>query len=111
VSAVPTPPPVPAPPPSAGTPAVQLAGIEMTFNPGRPNAVQALAAIDLSIRRGEFVSLIGPSGCGKSTLLRLIADLLRPTTGSVMDQPTTRRLNASSTTVRYTLPSPLGCSV
>ncbi len=83
MSAVPSPPPAPTPPPSAATPAVELAGIEMTFNSGRPNAVQALAAIDLSIRPGEFVSLIGPSGCGKSTLLRLIADLLRPTAGAV----------------------------
>jgi NitT/TauT family transport system ATP-binding protein len=82
VSAVPASP-APSPPPAAATPAVQLSGIEMTFNPGRPNAVQAVAAIDLSIRPGEFVSLIGPSGCGKSTLLRLIADLLRPTAGSV----------------------------
>jgi NitT/TauT family transport system ATP-binding protein len=83
VSAVPAPPPAPVPPPPAAAPAVELAGIEMTFNPGQPNAVQALAAIDLSIRPGEFVSLIGPSGCGKSTLLRLIADLLRPTAGAV----------------------------
>ena len=63
--------------------AVELVGVEMTFNRGRPNAVHALSAIDLSIQRGEFVSLIGPSGCGKSTLLRLIADLLQPTAGSV----------------------------
>jgi NitT/TauT family transport system ATP-binding protein len=83
MSAVPAPPPAPNPSPYTATPAVQLSGIEMTFNLGRPNAVQALAAIDLSIRPGEFVSLIGPSGCGKSTLLRLVADLLRPTAGSV----------------------------
>ena len=30
----------------------------------------ALNAIDLSLRSGEFVSLVGPSGCGKSTILR-----------------------------------------
>ena len=40
-----------------------------------------LAGISLVIRRGEFVSFVGPSGCGKSTLLRLLAGLLRPSTG------------------------------
>lgn len=43
-----------------------------------------LANIDLSIARGQFVSLIGHSGCGKSTLLNLIAGLARPTAGSVL---------------------------
>jgi len=45
--------------------------------------VQALADVDLDIRRGEFVSLIGPSGCGKTTLLRVIADLERPSAGTI----------------------------
>jgi len=53
------------------------------FNAGRPNAVEALVDIDLTIEPGEFVSLIGPSGCGKSTELRLIANLLEPTTGEI----------------------------
>ncbi len=45
--------------------------------------VTALSNIDLSIKRGEFVSFIGPSGCGKTTLLRVIADLERPTNGKI----------------------------
>jgi NitT/TauT family transport system ATP-binding protein len=64
--------------------AVEVRGLTKTFNIGRPNAADALVDIDLTIRSGEFVSLIGPSGCGKSTQLRLIANLLEPTTGQVL---------------------------
>lgn len=39
--------------------------------------------MDLTIERGEFVSVIGPSGCGKSTLLRIVAGLLPPDAGRV----------------------------
>jgi NitT/TauT family transport system ATP-binding protein len=62
---------------------VVIAGINKVFNQGKANQVDALVDIDLTVRAGEFISLIGPSGCGKSTLLRLIADLLQPTSGSV----------------------------
>jgi NitT/TauT family transport system ATP-binding protein len=62
--------------------AVDLRGVGRTFTTRRGDVV-ALQDIDLTINRGEFVSLIGPSGCGKSTLLRIIADLLQPTTGQV----------------------------
>jgi len=61
---------------------VEAAGVGKIFGTG-PSAVTALESIDLTIRQGEFVSLIGPSGCGKSTLLRLIADLTPPTTGTL----------------------------
>lgn len=44
---------------------------------------QVIAATDLTIERGQFVSLVGPSGCGKSTLLRLIAGLESVTSGQV----------------------------
>ena len=41
----------------------------------------ALAHVDLTIREGDFVSLLGPSGCGKSTALRIIAGLSSPSSG------------------------------
>ena len=63
--------------------AVEIQGVSKIFNEGRPDAVTALSEVDITIQRGQFVSLIGPSGCGKSTLLRLIADLVGPTTGTV----------------------------
>ncbi len=45
--------------------------------------VQVIKGISLSIRKGEFVSLLGPSGCGKTTLLRMIAGLEEATSGSI----------------------------
>jgi NitT/TauT family transport system ATP-binding protein len=69
----------------AGAPlAVEAVGVGKVFNAGSPNQVDALVDVNLSIARGEFVSLIGPSGCGKSTLLRLFADLLEPTSGTLL---------------------------
>ena len=41
----------------------------------------ALNEVSLSMKNGEFISLVGPSGCGKSTMLRLVAGLIPPTTG------------------------------
>src|SRR6266545_3424318 len=48
---------------------IVLDGVAKTFRLGR-RAVHALARVDLTTRRGEFVALLGPSGCGKSTILR-----------------------------------------
>ena len=66
-----------------GPPAVELKLITHAFQSHDRSTVTALSDVDLEVRRAEFVSIIGPSGCGKSTVLRLIAGLLRPSSGSV----------------------------
>ena len=72
---------------------VRLEGVSMVFGAeGSGRKVEALRDIDLSVGRGEFISLIGPSGCGKSTLLRIVGDLVSPTAGTVTvnDKPARR---------------------
>ncbi|MCX7626841.1 MAG: ABC transporter ATP-binding protein [Methylophilaceae bacterium] len=62
---------------------VQMEGVGMVFN-SRRGAFVALKDVNLTIRKGEFVSVIGHSGCGKSTVLNLIAGLLMPTEGVML---------------------------
>ncbi len=64
---------------------VELDGVSKVFGGQKAGGgrVEALTGVDLSIRQGEFISLIGPSGCGKSTLLRIVGDLTSATTGTV----------------------------
>lgn len=59
---------------------VELAGVELRF-PGA--SAPLFTGIDLSVRRGEFVTVVGASGAGKSTLLRLIAGLQEPSGGQI----------------------------
>ncbi|SEM03852.1 putative spermidine/putrescine transport system ATP-binding protein [Variovorax sp. YR750] len=44
----------------------------------------AVGAFDLSVAKGEFVSLLGPSGCGKTTTLQMVAGFAEPTTGRIL---------------------------
>ena len=62
---------------------IEVQGVEMTFAT-RNGPFQALRDIDLTVAKGEFVTLIGHSGCGKSTLLNLIAGLTVPTQGVLL---------------------------
>lgn len=63
----------------SGAPLLLLRAVGKTFS----NGVTALADVDLTIREGDFLSLVGPSGCGKSTALRIIAGLSMPTSGTL----------------------------
>jgi nitrate/nitrite transport system ATP-binding protein len=62
---------------------IKVEHAEMVFDT-KKGRFHALRDIDLSVRQGEFVTLIGHSGCGKSTLLNLIAGLLRPSAGALL---------------------------
>jgi NitT/TauT family transport system ATP-binding protein len=73
----------PAAPAAVPAPSViDIRNLSLTYM-ANDGPVEALSGVDLSVARGEFVSLIGPSGCGKTTLLRVIADLERATGGSI----------------------------
>src|SRR5437763_8158402 len=59
-------------------PTVEVSGVTRTF--GRRRAVDG---VDLILQAGDCLALFGPNGAGKTTLLRLVAGLLKPTTGTV----------------------------
>lgn len=62
--------------------AIDIRDLSLTFETA-DGPVYALSKANLAVKPGEFVSFIGPSGCGKTTLLRVIADLEKPTSGSI----------------------------
>ncbi len=61
---------------------IKLTGINKIY---RTNEIetQALENVNLTVDKGEFLSIMGPSGCGKSTLLNIIGLLDTPTSGSI----------------------------
>ncbi len=64
---------------------IQVSGLEKVYyDIDRDLEFQDLGSVDLSVARGEFVSLIGPSGCGKTTLLKIIDGLIPYDSGEVL---------------------------
>jgi putative spermidine/putrescine transport system ATP-binding protein len=57
---------------------LDLSHLEKAFG-----AVRVVKDFNLTIEKGEFVSLLGPSGCGKTTVLRMVAGFEQPSTGSI----------------------------
>ena len=62
-------------------PVIRMENIVKTYYLGKPNELEILHGINLTVNKGEFVSIVGESGSGKSTLMNIIGVLDRPTQG------------------------------
>ena len=62
---------------------LELKDIRKTFNPGTVTEKAALCGVNLTLAKGDFITVIGPNGAGKSTLLKIIAGIIKPTEGTV----------------------------
>jgi NitT/TauT family transport system ATP-binding protein len=71
----------PSDPPVA--PLLALEGVSHSFVLPSGHRLEVLRDVSVEVRAGEVVALLGPSGCGKSTILRILAGLIRPTSGVV----------------------------
>lgn len=63
---------------------IQLKGIRKSFYEGTANELEILHGLDLTVRQGEFVSIVGASGSGKTTLMNIIGLLDRPSQGAYL---------------------------
>lgn len=63
---------------------ITLENIGIVFNPGTADENKALKNINLTINKGDFITVIGSNGAGKSTLYNVIAGTLRPSSGRIM---------------------------
>jgi NitT/TauT family transport system ATP-binding protein len=68
---------------ASGRPLLEAVGLSHEYD-ARGSTVTALEDVDLTIREGDFVTIVGPSGCGKSTLASMFAGLIKPTRGQVL---------------------------
>ena len=63
-------------------PVIEMKGIIKRYFEGKPNELEILHSIDLTIYPGEFVAIVGESGSGKSTIMNILGALDRPTEGT-----------------------------
>lgn len=67
---------------TAAPDALYVRGVNLVY-PTLTSRIEALRSVSISVRNGEFVSIVGPSGCGKSSLLRLVLGLEKATGGDI----------------------------
>jgi NitT/TauT family transport system ATP-binding protein len=65
-------------------PMIAIAGLGKVYRTASGQEITALANVELDIANGEFVTVVGPSGCGKTTLLKILAGVMRRSSGTVM---------------------------
>jgi len=79
---------------------IEATGIHKTYDTGKVK-VEALRGVDISIRRGEMVSVMGPSGCGKTTLLNILSGIDDITSGEVVIDGTSIHVMPDKQCTRY----------
>ena len=65
---------------------LSLQNVDFSYH-SKKGETKVLNNINISVRDGEFLSIVGPSGCGKSTLLNIICGLLTPEFGKLILEP------------------------
>jgi len=69
---------------SGRQPTIAIRRLTKIYPTADGHEITALANVDLDIANGEFVTVVGPSGCGKTTLLKILAGIMRRSSGSVL---------------------------
>jgi NitT/TauT family transport system ATP-binding protein len=62
---------------------IEAQNLSLCFRPKNREPVTALTDLNVTVARGEFVSIVGPSGCGKSTFLNILLGLIKPDSGTL----------------------------
>ena len=67
-----------------GKPILSISELHKKYNEGKPNEVHALKGIELTVNKGDMMSIMGASGCGKTTLLNMIGHLDKRSSGTII---------------------------
>jgi NitT/TauT family transport system ATP-binding protein len=91
--------------PASGAPLIAVARLNKIYRTLEGADIEALKDVSFDVRDGEFVTVVGPSGCGKSTLLKILAGILRRSSGDVRLRE--RRIDGPSRDVGVVFQAPV----